>query len=180
MNVAESLIAGRLLLMPIYEFYCPKCHTIFNFLSKRVDTTTQPGCPQCGRTKIQRQVSRFATVGKATDPTMGGDGPDGVDDAKMANLMEMMSRESPDLDEENPRQVAQMLRKLQEATGEPLGERAQEALRRMESGESPEKIEEEMGDLFGDDAPADDDVSPGARRGRRRKPPAVDETLYDL
>jgi hypothetical protein len=28
--------------MPIYEFYCEDCHTIFNFFSKNVNTTKKP------------------------------------------------------------------------------------------------------------------------------------------
>ena len=32
----------------------------------------------------------------------------------------------------------------------PLDAKADEAIRRMEAGESPEKIEEEMGDVFSD------------------------------
>jgi putative FmdB family regulatory protein len=166
--------------MPIYEFYCGDCHTIFNFFSKRVDTSTRPACPRCGRAKIQRQVSRFATLGKQGAADKGDDPLDGVDEAKMEGLLETMSREADGLDENNPRQVAQMLRKLHEASGMPLDGKAQEAIRRLESGESPEKIEEEMGDLFGDDLPDAADFPRGPRRAARRKPPAVDETLYDL
>ena len=28
--------------MPVYEFYCADCHTVFNFLARRVDTTASP------------------------------------------------------------------------------------------------------------------------------------------
>jgi len=31
--------------MPIYEFACPKCRVIFNFLSKRVSPDRLPVCP---------------------------------------------------------------------------------------------------------------------------------------
>ena len=33
--------------MPIYEFYCPHCHRVFNFLSRAVNTDKTPDCPQC-------------------------------------------------------------------------------------------------------------------------------------
>ena len=31
--------------MPVYEFYCPDCHMIFNFLSRRIDTRKRPPPP---------------------------------------------------------------------------------------------------------------------------------------
>ena len=46
--------------MPIYEFYCEDCDTIYNFFSRRIDTETQPHCPKCSREKLERMVSMFA------------------------------------------------------------------------------------------------------------------------
>ncbi len=166
--------------MPVYEFYCRDCHTVFNFFSRRIDTTSRPACPRCRRPKLERQVSRFATLGKAAADAGGEDLPPGMDESKMESLMESMAREADGLDEDNPRQMARMMRKLHEAAEMPMDGRAEEAIRRMEAGESPEKIEEELGDLFG-----------GGRAGPRRRggaiqekspraPPAVDTTLYDL
>ena len=130
--------------MPIYEFYCGSCHTVFSFFSQRVDTKKRPACPRCGRPKLDRQVSRFSTLGKP-----GADLPDDaggdLDEAKMEGLMESMTREAEGLDENNPRQIARMMRKMHDVTGLPLDGKAEEAIRRMEAGESPEKIEEQMG-----------------------------------
>jgi len=98
--------------------------------------------------------------------------------------MESMSREAEGLDENNPRQIAKMMRKLHDVSGMPLDAKANEAIRRMEAGESPEKIEEEMGDVFGETGPdfdsPSDAASAGPRRKSRRRPPAVDEKLYDM
>jgi len=69
---------------------------------------------------------------------------------------------------------------LHDAAGMPMDEKASEAIRRMEAGESPEKIEEEMGDVFGEAGPDADLPGDGPRRKTKRRPPAVDETLYDL
>ena len=133
--------------MPIYEFYCGNCHVVFSFFAKRVDTTTRPACPRCGKPKLQRQVSRFATLGKSGGGTEGDAGPGDLDDAKMEGIMESISREAEGIDENDPRHVARMMRKLHDAAGMPMDEKASEALRRMEAGESPDKIEEEMGDV---------------------------------
>jgi putative FmdB family regulatory protein len=166
--------------MPVYEFYCRDCHTVFSFFSRRIDTASRPACPRCRRPKLQRQVSRFATIGKAAADAGGDDLPPGMDESKMENLMESMARESDGLEEENPRQMARMMRKLHEAAGMPMDGRAEEAIRRMEAGESPEKIEEELGDLFGDAEPDLDAVAGRSRKRLSTSPPAVDATLYDM
>jgi hypothetical protein len=60
----------------------------------------------------------------------------------------------------------------------------EEAMRRMEAGEDPDRIEEEMGSLLEEEEPefGEPEGSPG-RLGslrRRLRPPQVDETLYEL
>src|SRR5439155_9750716 len=46
------VIDGWVLPMPIYEFACPKCRRIFNFLSKRLNPDDLPVCPKCGSRKM--------------------------------------------------------------------------------------------------------------------------------
>jgi hypothetical protein len=92
-----------------------------------------------------------------------------------------MARETESLDEDDPRQVARLMRKLYDSTGLPLGPGMEEAMRRLEAGEDPETIEEQMGDaLESEDAVfgAEGGVRSAARR--RIRPPAVDETLYEM
>jgi putative FmdB family regulatory protein len=45
--------------MPIYEYYCKPCHTIFSFLSRTANVSRQPACPRCGG-ELHKQVSSFA------------------------------------------------------------------------------------------------------------------------
>ena len=45
--------------MPMYEYYCKPCHTIFSFLARTANVTGRPACPRCGG-DIQKQVSSFA------------------------------------------------------------------------------------------------------------------------
>jgi putative FmdB family regulatory protein len=170
--------------MPIYEFYCADCHTVFNFFSRSVNTTKRPACPRCNRPKLERRVSRFAISKNRVEPGEGKEaGPD-IDDEKLERVMDELARETEGVNEDDPRQMARMMRKLFGSTGMPIGERMEEALRRMEAGEDPDRVEEEMGDfmdeeesLFGEAGEAG-----GRLRGlaRKLKPPAVDETLYDL
>ena len=104
-----------------------------------------------------------------------------MDDPRMEQAMESLMRESEGLDENDPRQVVQMMRKLHQTAGMPLDEKTEEAIRRMEAGDSPEKIEEEMGDVFGDEGgPMPEEPGGRLRRLARRRPPKVDETLFDM
>ncbi|MEE4314607.1 MAG: zinc ribbon domain-containing protein [Desulfofustis sp.] len=161
--------------MPIYEFYCQPCNTVFNFYSKRIDTTTTPNCPLCGGHDLQRQVSMFATIGKASEED---DQFAGLDENKMEQALESLMRESEGINEDDPRQMAGLMRKFSEKTGINLGENMEEAIARMERGEDPEQIEQEMGELFeGDDFSFDAMKKRALARSER---PRHDETLYDL
>jgi len=163
--------------MPIYEFYCKDCHTIFNFFSTTVNTKKVPGCPKCKNPKLSKQVSIFSVTGRAEENSVD-DLP--IDESKMEKAMEMMAKEAENINEDDPRQAAKLMRKLTDMTGVGLGQTMEEALARMESGEDPEKIESEMGDLMNDEEPF---ILPGKKGGKgqkRQSAPRKDETLYDL
>lgn len=171
--------------MPIYEFYCRDCHTVFNFFARRVNTATRPSCPRCGRPKLEREVSRFAVARGAREPAAAGgedDLPPGLDEAKLERVMAELEREADSLDEDDPRQAAQLMRKLHERTGMPLTGKMEEAMRRMEAGEDPDQIEQEMGDFLDGGETLPGTETGGRLRGlaNRLRAPAVDETLYDL
>ena len=142
--------------MPIYEFACPKCRKIFSFLSKRVNPDRLPVCPKCGNKKLEKQLSRFAmTRGLAESSAGNNEGDEGpmpdLDDPRVARAMAEMERDMEHLDENNPRHMAQMMRKMKDIL--PPGSMPKEmdvAIKRLEAGEDPEKIEEDMGDIFGD------------------------------
>jgi putative FmdB family regulatory protein len=143
--------------MPIYEFACPKCRRIFNFLSKRINPGRQPVCPKCGNRNLSKQVSRFAmTKGLAEPAAPGGAGGDeppmpNLDDPRVARAMAEMERDMEHLDENNPKHMAVMMRKMKAIM--PPGTMPKEmdvAIKRLEAGEDPEKIEADMGDVLGD------------------------------
>jgi len=172
--------------MPIYEFYCADCHRIFSFLSRAIDTAKQPACPRCHRPNLTRKVSSFAiSKGRKEADTPDGTPPD-IDDARLERAMQAIAGDIDNLNEDDPKQAAHLMRKLFGATGMPMNTGMEEALRRMESGEDPEKIEAEMGDVFEQDpfsAGADlNPASAGGLKGLRRKvlPPSVDDGLYEM
>jgi putative FmdB family regulatory protein len=166
------------LIMPIYEFLCQDCNTIFNFLSSRINTEKRPDCPKCGRKELNRQISTFAVIGKAKESN-DDDPLAGIDESKMEQAFEGLMREAEGLNEDDPRQMAQLMRKFSDKTGINLGEQMEEAISRMEAGEDPDEVEKDMGDsLNSDDAFSLDGLKKKIRLGSKQ--PVRDETLYQL
>lgn len=140
--------------MPIYEFACPKCRTVFSFLSKRVNPDRLPVCPKCGNKKMRKQVSGFAMLRPSNAASNHSDDsgvpmPD-LDDPKVARAMAEIERDMDHLDENNPKHLAQLMKKMKNAL--PPGSMPKEldaAIKRLEAGEDPEKIEQDMGDVLG-------------------------------
>ena len=166
--------------MPIYEFYCRRCNTIYSFLSRRIDTEKIPGCPHDKRHRLSRQVSRFAMT------SGGGEGGDDeglddlpVDEARLESAMSELAAEAEGVDENDPKAAARLMRKLSQSTGMEYGETMQEALRRLEAGEDPDAIEAELGDAMEGEEDPFVLLGKGAK-GSRRRPPKHDETLYDM
>ena len=162
--------------MPIYEFYCEKCNTVYKFLSRKINTRAVPDCPACKDVKLDRKVSLFATVSgsRAED----SDGMPPIDEGKIEKAMSILTREAGQMNEDDPRQAAQLMRKLTDATGLKMGGGMEEALSRMERGEDPETIEREMGDVLESEEPFT--FGEKEKRIHKQEGPNVDETLYEL
>lgn len=172
--------------MPIYEFYCSDCNTLFNFFSSKIDTEAKPPCPRCPRRELERRPARFATL-----KHRGEDEPDPLDalgDDRMEQLMGSLFDEMGDLDEddadleEDPRRLAGVMRKFEQSAGLEFGPQMEEFLSRLEAGEDPDRLEEEMDESM-DDESMDQffrlkQSAAAWRRWARR--PRVDDTLYFL
>ncbi|OPZ28900.1 MAG: Zinc ribbon domain protein [Lentisphaerae bacterium ADurb.BinA184] len=173
--------------MPIYEYLCPHCNRVFNFLAKsHAETVSKPPvCPKCKRGGLRKLISKFAVTAAtrkskdegaapATDtaaPPTDGAGEDRFDDPRVEAEMTRLLDAADSLDENDPRQLGRLMRRMTEISGEPLDPAMSEAVRRLESGEDPEKIEDDMGDLLGDE-----DAEGGGPGG----PPSHDDGLYSL
>lgn len=142
--------------MPIYEFACPKCRKIFSFLSKRMTPDRLPVCPKCGHKKLSKQISRFAMSRKLSEPGTQSDGDGGeplpdFDDPRVERAMMEMERDMANLDENNPKHMAHLMKKMKDLM--PAGSIPKDfdvAIKRLEAGEDPEKIEADMGDVLGE------------------------------
>ena len=161
--------------MPIFEYLCRDCNRIYSFLSLRPRPEREPACPRCGASGLERVPSAFAVQSarksspEPTAPESGGD------DAGMSHLEAEAMRMMEGLDEkdaEDPRVMSRMMRRLAEASGEPITPTMDEMFRRMEAGEDPEALEEELGDQL---AAETDEAGDGAASA-----PSRDDGLYSL
>ena len=168
-KITIAIVADKGVNMPIYEFYCKDCNTIFNFFSSTVSTKTKT---------LSRQVSLFAFTGKAKENSDLDDLP--IDESKMEQAMNALAGEADKINEDDPKQAAGLMRKLSDMTGLKLGAGMDEALSRMERGEDPEQIEAEMGDLLEGEDPFELPEKKGGGVKAKRPAPTRDETLYDL
>ena len=91
----------------------------------------------------------------------------------MEKAIRYLEKEMAGMDEENPdpRKLGKLMRSMSEITGEPLPEEMKEAVRRLEAGEDPDKIEEDLGDLFEAD---------GYKTDSDYGAPTKDPGLYDF
>ena len=118
--------------MPIYEYDCPDCRRrVSLFFRTFAETDEAAACPHCQGTNLRRRISRV-TVLRAEGSRL--------DDLTDAPFM-------AGLEQEDPRALAGMMRKMSDEMGEPLDPEMHEVVQRLERGESPESIEQSMPDL---------------------------------
>jgi putative FmdB family regulatory protein len=119
--------------MPIYEYRCTKCGQKARKLWRSFSEIDENAlaCPRCGAQSFQRLISRVAVVRSEEARLEGLSDP-----AQLAGL-----------DEEDPKSVARWLRKMSQQVGEEMPSEFDEVIDRLESGQSPEEIEESMPEL---------------------------------
>lgn len=183
--------------MPIYEFYCESCNTVYSFFSSRIDPSASPACPRCGRPEMPRKPSRFASITKkAGEPGAGGDAFDaddplsGLDEDRMAGAMESLAAEMEGMDDsaqQDPKQLSRFLERFQQATGLEAGPKMQEMMARLAEGADVDELEAELSgegpEDGGESGGEGDDFSDFFRKKRQaaaRAKPRIDETLYFL
>lgn len=131
---------------------------------------------------MRREVSLFAATGRAGEPSDDAGGELPIDEARMERAMEALAGDAGKLDENDPRQAAELMRKFSKMTGMKFGESVEEAIDRMEAGEDPESIEQELGSRIEQEEPFSlpEGAAAAARRRRKMRPPEHDAKLYDL
>lgn len=117
--------------MPNYDYRCLNCKRRFEvYLSYSDYGKTGIRCPHCESDHVQRRIGRvrFARSEESRLDNL-------TDPASLAGL------------EEDPKALARMMRQMSAESGEELGPEFDEVMDRLESGQSPEDIEQAMPDL---------------------------------
>jgi len=178
--------------MPIYEYYCPDNHRIYQFYARTLaQGRTVPPCPDDPRFRMRRLLSPFAVVGarRARAGDAGGEGgaagpADPAGDARMEAAMGEMEREFSGVDENDPRAMGRMMRRMAALTGEKLEGEMEEVVRKLEEGADPDSLEDGL--EGGPAEAAGPEGAPGEPSGRRhrfrgrRGAPLRDPRLYDF
>ncbi len=186
--------------MPIHEFYSPDTHKIYSFYAKTLaQGRLTPKCPDNPKARMRKLVSAFAVTGKAKEPsaqtpdlgsgTLSADDP--AADVRMEAAMGAMEQEFASVDEDDPKAMARMMRRMSELTGEKFDGPMEEAVRKLEEGADPDSLEDGMGGAFGDEGADDphgdgppppgpkEPKEPRAKLKVRRPPPVRDPKLHD-
>ena len=160
--------------MPIYEFFCPDCNTIFNFYSPTVNTRKIPLCPQCRHRELERLLSTFATVSAKKKTGENEDIP--LDEAKMMEAAQLMENEMKNAKEDDPKHMVSILRKLSKTLGVKMNDRVEEAMFKVEAGEDPEEVVSEIVEELSPESFFEQKKPTGKQSEKIR----YDETLYEL
>ena len=135
--------------MPIHEYRCPVCKRRVSVFFRSLAAVDHGAatCSYCGSRGLVRLVSRVRVLrgaGPAAGPADDDAGLDGIE------------REMSSLDENDPRSLGRFMRKVatqaRDDGAEAFGPEFDEVVNRLERGESPEAIEQSMGDAFGGEA----------------------------
>lgn len=126
--------------MPVYEYICQDCRRRLSiYLTYQEYDNASPACPQCGSANLKRRVARVVVARSEAN--------------RLDNLMD--DRSLAALDEDDPRALGRFMRQMGNEMGEDLGDEFGEVVDRLESGESPESIEQSMPDLGAADGLSD-------------------------
>jgi len=121
--------------MPMYDYRCHECgkrSSVYQSYQEYGRDVVK--CPHCGSQNLERLIQRvrFARSEESRLDALGDPSDWG------------------DLDESDPRAMAQMMRKMSSELGEEMPPEFDEVVDRLEAGESPDEIESSLPDLGGD------------------------------
>jgi len=163
--------------VPIFEYLCKTCNRIYSFLSFSSTPQREAACPKCGASPLTRVPSTFA-VATGQRKSASAEKPqrpsEEVVPPALERELEALASSVDEKDLEDPRTMARLMRRLAEASGEPVPQTLEEMMRRMEAGEDPEKLEEELGDQLEQELGGEEEEGPGAPAPER------DPGLYSL
>jgi len=119
--------------MPSYEYRCQTCRRRFDlFMSYEDYGKLEVRCPHCEGTDVVRRIGRIRFARS--------------DESRLESMADPASLEGLD---EDPRSLGKMMRQMSREVGEEMPPEFDEVVHRLEAGQSPDEIEEEIPDLGG-------------------------------
>lgn len=129
--------------MPNYEYRCLNCKRRFEvYLSYYEYGKQSVSCPYCNSDRVQRRIGRIRFA-RSEESRLD----DLADPANLAGL------------EDDPKALARMMRKMSAEMDEDLGPEFDEVMDRLESGQSPEEIEQALPELGAEGGGGEDDLT---------------------
>lgn len=121
--------------MPTYDYRCLDCRKRSAIYQRYEDYGRVPvQCPHCGGSRLERRIGRVRFARS--------------EESRLDSLAD------PDawggVDENDPRSMARMMRKMGSEMGEDMPPEFDEVVDRLEAGEDPESIEQDMPDMGSD------------------------------
>jgi putative FmdB family regulatory protein len=117
--------------MPLYEYRCQDCRRLFEVRMGYAEHGNKPiSCPWCRSERVQQRIRRVR-FGRSND-------------SRMESLADPANLDSID---EDPRALGKMMRKMSSELGEDMGSEFHEVVDRLEKGQSPEQIEQDLPDI---------------------------------
>jgi putative FmdB family regulatory protein len=133
--------------MPNYEYRCLDCKKRFEvFLSYKEYETTEVKCKYCGASNVQRRIGRVRISRSAPD--------------RLQNMADPSRLGSID---DDPQALGSMMRQMRSELGEEMPPEFDEVVDRLDHGQSPEQIDNEL-----------PDISDGFSDGSESLPPDLD------
>jgi putative FmdB family regulatory protein len=122
--------------MPIYEYRCQQCRRRFSVFWRSFSAVDEDEvtCTHCGASEARRLVSRVRMVRS--------------EESRLDDLADPSAW--GDFDEDDPKSMGRFMRKMVNEMGDEagdLGPEFDEVIDRLESGQDPESIEQEMPEL---------------------------------
>ncbi|HVX29858.1 MAG TPA: zinc ribbon domain-containing protein [Nitrolancea sp.] len=145
--------------MPIYEYRCLTCRKKVSIFFRSYAAVTDPVCPQCGGTKLDRLFSRVVVRRGGSRETssdesdFGAGDMSGFDDGLMGMGADPYGDPYGDSfddnpfgfdDDTDPREIARWTRQMSAQIGEPLDADLDAALSDLERGADPDEVMERL------------------------------------
>jgi putative FmdB family regulatory protein len=128
--------------MPTYDYRCLDCKKKFDvFQTFNEYGTIRIACKYCASTNVQRRIGRIRISRSGTQ-----------------HMQDMANPANMDAIEDDPRTLGRMMREMRSELGEEMPVEFDEVVNRLERGQTPEQISQDIPELS-DDASSPTDFS---------------------